>query len=318
MLKWNSTSGKFEATNEPTDTSDHTLLSNIGTYSHDQIDSHIADTTLHFSKSSINFNDLGDIQLAVVSNKSTLQYTEDSTPDKPIMLINSKIYQSNDLGLTWVDLASNIGIFNFTSTVSNGFVGGIDWFAYTSNDLVSWTSQGGIGVYFSNGNVCFAGASDRVIMGGGNDLTYSDPPYSTWTLCSGVGVEADDLAYNNGVYIAIHSHYPMRSTDGITFTKNTTAETDIATFFGTYPNSWAGFVAYGNSTWVATNRYKMYSVDDGLNWTVDQASSEYWGVVFFNGYFYCLRNSVSPLVRSADGISWANYGEMFQKLVIEW
>ena len=40
---------------------DHTMLTNIGNNTHVQIDSHISDTTLHFTKGSINLDDLGDV-----------------------------------------------------------------------------------------------------------------------------------------------------------------------------------------------------------------------------------------------------------------
>mgnify|MGYP003643082995 CR=1 FL=1 len=49
-------------------TKSHTVLTDIGTYSHANIDTHIDDTTIHFTKSSINLPDLGDVYSSMSPN----------------------------------------------------------------------------------------------------------------------------------------------------------------------------------------------------------------------------------------------------------
>lgn len=64
---------------------DHTTFSNIGSNTHAQIDTHIGDSTIHFTKSSINIEDLGNVDTAGVTDAQVLTYhpTQGWVPETP-------------------------------------------------------------------------------------------------------------------------------------------------------------------------------------------------------------------------------------------
>ena len=100
VLTYDGLNTEWISSNPVTGVTDHLLLSNIGANNHAQIDSHIADTTLHFTKASISINDLSNV------------YTPMSPIDGQVLTYdttNGWQSETSPVGVTNHVLLSNIG-----------------------------------------------------------------------------------------------------------------------------------------------------------------------------------------------------------------
>jgi len=162
-----------------------------------------------------------------------------------------------------------------------------------------WTEQTS-GISFPNLKDVTYGQGLYVAVGTSSTILTS-PDGVTWTSQSSpYTVNFDDVAFANGVFIAVgDSASPiLYSADGITWSIGS----------GTSPASARG-VAYGNSKWVVVANGAVYiSTNNGVSWATTIAISALTNVTsvsFANGYFIAT-TSTPTLVRSSDGLTWTD------------
>ena len=128
---WNAVSGDAQILNKPTVTTDHTALSNIGTNTHAQIDSHIASTTNPHSVTKTQVG-LGSV---VNSDTTTTANITDST-DKRFVTDAQRTVLGNTSGTNTGDNATNSQYSGLASSKQDTLVSGTNIKTINSNSLL--------------------------------------------------------------------------------------------------------------------------------------------------------------------------------------
>lgn len=129
----------YNGTNWVNQQINHTTLSNIGTNTHAQLDTHVADTSIHFTKSSIVFDDLSDVVLTSPTNTQVLQFN----------------------GTNWINVNSNtIGVLDHTqlSNIGTNTHAQIDTHITNYNSHVADST-----IHFTKSSITFNDLSDVVL-----------------------------------------------------------------------------------------------------------------------------------------------------------
>ena len=127
--------------------------------------------------------------------------------------------------------------------------------------------------------------------------TYANP--NSWNLANLSTSSLVDVAFGNGVYVAVGSGSFATSTDGITWTTRTNPSglnhTKIT--FGS-----GIFVTTATNGTASTS---IYTSTDGITWTARTSpSTGYQGVFFSNSLFVAFGSSI--VSTSTDGITWTS------------
>ena len=126
------------------------------------------------------------------------------------------------------------------------------------------------------------------------------PGAVTWTSRTPPTNNVRSVTYGNGIYVVVGSSGTVvTSTDGITWTQQTAAESD----------TWQS-VTYGNGLFVAvasdgTNR--VMTSPDGVAWTSRSAAeaNQWQSVAYGNGLFVAVSlDGTNRLMTSPDGVTW--------------
>ena len=137
-----------------------------------------------------------------------------------------------------------------------------------------------------NQDLKFFDVGDTVQKGG--EWTFVLPPGGFWK----------DVAYHDGLWVAVASNKVCVSTDSISWTAVSVPSAN-----------WSG-VAYGNGKWVAVNPfgYPIHS-SDGYNWTqsTNKADGWWYKIAYGAGKFVAVSTSGSKSMYSSDGgVSWTD------------
>lgn len=218
---------------------------------------------------------------------------------------------SANLGVVWVDQPlANWNLFNggTASAFGNGMfvVTGLGpyWSSY-SKDGLNWIND--ISVAMANAqwiSMVFDG-SKFVVMGsvaGGSGITQISYDGIHWpsggTLPGGI-VIWKQLAYINGMFIAVGNNNIAYSNDGINWSA------------ATVPTNLYSGVDYGNGVFVAVgynvvNKLTVLISSDGINWSTTPCPAGKWiRVVYGKGLFVAIEGTNSgKTMYSPDGINW--------------
>lgn len=127
--------------------------------------------------------------------------------------------------------------------------------------------------------------------------TYSNP--NSWDLANLPTPSLSNVAFGNGVYVAVGSGSFATSTDGITWTTRTSPS-------GLNHNG----ITFGSGLFVTTvsngiTSTSIYTSTDGITWTARTSpSTGYQGVFFGNSLFVAFGSTI--VSTSTDGITWTS------------
>ncbi|MEI6316748.1 MAG: tail fiber domain-containing protein, partial [bacterium] len=135
--------------------------------------------------------------------------------------------------------------------------------------------------------------------------TTASIPGSTWSMTASGIYTATNVAYGNGMFVAVDGLY-----NSIAISYNGTVWKQIGTFgsFTASPN----VVAYGNGMFVTANAIGggEYISTDGLNWTLRTSASTglpavgCYTLAYGNGVFFEAYNGAPNSYYSTDGLNW--------------
>ena len=171
---WNAVSGDAQILNKPTVTTDHTALSNIGTNTHAQIDSHIASTA---NPHSITKTQVGLGNVANTDTTTTANIT-DST-DKRFVTDAQRTVLSNTGGINTGDNATNSQYSGLATSKQDALVSGTNIKTINSTSLLGSgninlvTSPAGSTTQIQFNNAGAFGASSNLTYSGGQLLVAS-------------------------------------------------------------------------------------------------------------------------------------------------
>jgi hypothetical protein len=136
------------------------------------------------------------------------------------------------------------------------------------------------------------------ITGGSTGGAYTNP--NSWSLANLPIADLRDVAFGNGVYVAVGLGSFATSTDGITWTTRTNPGGILSFRRITFGNGIFVTTAPGGSTSTS-----IYTSTDGITWTARTSpSAGYEGVFFGNSLFVAF--GISIVSTSTDGITWTS------------
>jgi hypothetical protein len=211
------------------------------------------------------------------------------------------------------DFTTGAIISNITPTVSAGVVtfAGVPQAQLTNGAQIAIGQPGAVLTY-SNATWNEAAANDGTIdtttpvtinLTGGGSTTEAGVNWTTRT--SAVDSDWQDIAYGNGVFVAVAmagaGNRVMTSPDGITWTGRSAAAA----------NSWQS-VTFGNGLFVAVaasgTGNRVMTSPDGITWTsrTNSIDNNWFGVTFGNNTFVavCGTGTGTRVMTSPDGITW--------------
>ena len=149
-------------------------------------------------------------------------------------------------------------------------------------------------------------AGDKFFLFSGNSSntgSYSFDGVSWSTLTMNDTTAWKDVAYGNGVYVAVGSSRVSTSTNGLTWTQK---------FFSGVSNL-GGVAVFGNDTFMVIaedSNQAAYSTDNGLSWTNFTATGVFAGtkyIAYGNGIAVMLVKGNSTAYISSNLISWTTF-----------
>jgi hypothetical protein len=228
-------------------------------------------------------------------------------------------YTSGESGINYFNkVIFGNGKFVATRTVSDLATGNQDGQIVYSTDGKTWTRAtitGLTGRTIWNGGIIWTGSQFLAINGGASTqyiATSSDGITWTATNNSSIATNAvNDVAYGNGMYVAVGGKIST-STDGVNWTHNTTtANTQLA---AGYPLqsivfSEGKFITVGQALNSTNNKALIYSSIDGLNWSLATVSASSMsglrGVVFGNAQYIALTSyGTGSFITSSNAATW--------------
>ena len=220
--------------------------------------------------------------------------------------INRNVYTSPD-GVTWTTAATGILIFPYGITYSGTafiIVGtdsntGYPGIATSTDGGVTWTtrSTSSFGTTASIYDICWSGTYLVAVSSEGHIATSTNTG-SSWTQrYNDASSNFYSVAYGGGIYVACGSNCLVTSTNGTSWTNNTS----------TYPKFSVRSVTYGNSKFVAVGGSgKIATSTDGINWTNRTSpfgTTNISKVTYGNSRFVAVGDS-GKIATSTDGINW--------------
>ena len=123
----------------------------------------------------------------------------------------------------------------------------------------------------------------------------STPPGTNWSIIgNGMGAaDLRDVAYGNGLYVAVGVDCIATSTDGITWTRNLSSSFNSNTT-----------VFYGNGLWVVgSTSSSIHTSTDGLTWSTQSVTMSTQSITYGAGLWVMVGAS-GAIQTSPDAITW--------------
>lgn len=189
-------------------------------------------------------------------------------------------------GIDWVDMRGPGAWFGGIAYGNGLWVagGGVGWWGH-SKDLVHWVENPKHPTYNSAYRDLAFGNGMFIAVGGGNRMMSRDG--KTWNQRSAGSSQA--IAYGGGKFVAVGSDGCAVTSDGVTWREQTCGGE-------------ARDVAYGNGIWVATSRDRLVTSTDAITWT-PAPNQVILRIGFGQGVF--VGGTPGGIIKtSADGRTW--------------
>jgi hypothetical protein len=197
-------------------------------------------------------------------------------------------------GKTWQPLSTPFGQWIGAAVWQNGHVVAVGGYGLraTSADGTSWNDKP-IDTVATHAHDALAFGGGRFASTNDNGARATSADGVTWKASSGVtGTPTSEIAYGNGVFVALGSSSVVRSTDGgVSFSAAATLAA-----------GGRGLVfAQGHFTVLAEG--KVFTSTDGMSWTTHVSTGAHQGLVVYGHGTYV---SLAPQgrQRSTDGLVW--------------
>ena len=199
-------------------------------------------------------------------------------------------------GKTWKDTPPSAFNDNWMGALGYGaglFVGvGGYGSRVTSPDAVTWKQHSiDTAASHSHGGLAYAAGKGFVSVNDDGKISTS-PDGVTWTYGTAtVGTSSTNVAYGNGVFVAIGGTKVATSADGKTWNSAAFAEQDA-------------LLVFGQGHFTAIGREHVYTSNDGAAWSDHPVKGLFaYAVAFGHGTYVSF--NVTAVRRSTDGLVWS-------------
>lgn len=196
-------------------------------------------------------------------------------------------------GKVWTPLSAPYGQWIGAATWQSGMIvaaGGYGLHA-TSTNGTSWSDRP-IDTIATHAHDAMTFGEGRFVSANDDGARLTSPDGVTWSRAMGAdNVPTTEVAFGNGVFVAVGGSNVVRSTDGVTFT----AVAPLAA-------QCRGLVfAKGHFTAIAEGR--VFTSTDGMTWANTAAATAHRGLVAY-GHGTYVNLGERGIQRSADAVTW--------------